>query len=92
MAIQITITCSNDKCKSNNIVRNGKQPNGTQRYLCKDCSNSFSEAPRKVNSADYKKMVAEVHKNTNKSFREIAAIFDISHQTVKNWVKAYSDK
>lgn len=33
------------RCESNEIVKNGKQQNGThpQRYICKDCNKSFNE-------------------------------------------------
>lgn len=90
MAIQTTITCVNKSCKSENIVRFGKQLNGTQRYQCKDCSKTFSLNTRKTFDADFRLMVVNVHITTGKSYREIGQIFNISHQSVKNWVESHN--
>ncbi|MFV0566936.1 MAG: IS1 family transposase, partial [Flavobacteriaceae bacterium] len=34
-----TISCPH--CQSNNLVKNGHSPNGTQRWRCNTCSKSF---------------------------------------------------
>jgi len=39
MNTTIIIKCP--KCGSTNVVRNGKKPNKTQNYLCKDCGRQF---------------------------------------------------
>jgi transposase-like protein len=39
MKTQITIKCI--RCGSENIVRNGKKPNGKQLYKCRDCNRQF---------------------------------------------------
>jgi transposase-like protein len=37
------ITCYH--CESENIVKNGKAPNGKQKYLCRDCARQSREDP-----------------------------------------------
>jgi transposase-like protein len=45
-ARKLDVACPNKDCIYNkvglrNIVRNGKQPNGTQKYKCTDCGRNF---------------------------------------------------
>lgn len=30
------------QCHSSNVIKNGKEPNGRQRYLCKNCGKNFT--------------------------------------------------
>lgn len=45
---KLDIACPNVNCRTfgkvglRNIVRNGKQPNGTQKYKCADCGRNFT--------------------------------------------------
>lgn len=47
-ARKLDVSCPNDKCKCfnkiglRNIIRHGKQANGTQRYKCTECGRSFA--------------------------------------------------
>lgn len=36
--------CTN--CHSSNVIKNGKDPNGNQRYLCKSCGKNFTESSK----------------------------------------------
>ncbi|MCY7352253.1 MAG: hypothetical protein LH606_16585 [Cytophagaceae bacterium] len=73
-------------CKSSNIVRNGKNSFGHQRYKCKDCGVTRVldrvQASRILDSEE----VTQTYKERN-SFRSTARIFKISHTTVRNWLK-----
>lgn len=47
-ARKLDVACSNKDCRAynkvslKNIIRKGKQPNGTQRYQCTDCKITFA--------------------------------------------------
>jgi len=41
----ITITIHCPPCKSNALVRNGRAPNGKQKYLCRACHRQSREDP-----------------------------------------------
>ncbi len=47
-ARKLDVACPNKNCRAynnvglKNIIRKGKQPNGTQRYQCTDCKRTFA--------------------------------------------------
>lgn len=47
-ARKLDVACPNTQCKAHNqyglrnIIRFGKQPNGTQRYRCTECNRTFA--------------------------------------------------
>lgn len=47
-AIKLDVACPNKECSAynkiglRNIIRSGKQANGTQRYKCNDCNKTFA--------------------------------------------------
>jgi|GEM_PF-1798258 len=74
--------CGKDKPK-----KHGVTSKGTQRYVCRSCTRTFIENKFPFNSVLTKNLVVKAYKETNKSLREIANEYGVSHQTVKNWVK-----
>lgn len=56
--IKLDVACPNDSCSAfnkvglRNIVRTGKQSNGTQKYRCKDCYRNFV---RTINTPFFRK-------------------------------------
>src|SRR5260370_15793145 len=43
--IMVTITVHCPYCQSDALVRNGRAPNGKQKYLCRACKNSYEPLP-----------------------------------------------
>ncbi|HLC19927.1 MAG TPA: hypothetical protein VJK72_03335 [Candidatus Nanoarchaeia archaeon] len=91
---KLDIGCPNRKCLSfdkiglKNIVRNGKQPNGTQKYKCRDCERNFV---RTINTPFFhkhlkKKEIALIcrHLSEKNGFRAIARITHHHLDTVRD--------
>lgn len=72
------------KCKSRNIVKNGKQ-DGVQRYKCKDCCGVFRGKEQKY-SADFKLEVVMMYINSM-GIRAIARVKEIHNSLVSAWIK-----
>ena len=74
------------KCK-NAAVKNGKQPNGKQRYYCKNCKSSFQRRYSYV--AYYKETNAKIYLLLKESvgITSISRLLHISKTTVINRIK-----
>lgn len=73
-------------CESKNLVLNGKNASGQQRYRCKDCG-----VTRVLDSVQKSKQieiaqVAQTYQERN-SFRSTGRIFQVSHVTIQKWLK-----
>jgi len=73
-------------CQSENVVRFGKTTGGHRRYRCKDCARTFSEAPERGHSQEFKEHVLAVYQE-RASMRGIARTFHISRNTLSDWLK-----
>ncbi len=73
-------------CGSSKIVKNGHTRKGSVRYLCKDCHVTRVLEPDETYSDKQKELVIKTYQE-RASLRGVGRIFDISHQTVLNWVK-----
>ncbi len=73
-------------CQSENLILNGKNASGQQRYKCKDCGVTrvlvFIQASKRVDM----EQVTQTYLERN-SFRSTARLFKVSHTTVQNWLK-----
>ena len=91
---KLDVVCQNLKCrcykkhKLNNVIRFGKQPNGTQRYRCTECSKTFA---RTINTPFFrkhlkKKEVVKICKMLSEkvSFRAIARITGHHLDTIRS--------
>jgi transposase len=83
MIIQ-TRTCH--VCQSPNIVRNGKNAVGNQRYKCKDCGVTRVLDSRQPSQQVPSEAVARSYLERN-SLRATARIFGVSHVTIYQWLK-----
>jgi transposase-like protein len=73
-------------CSSVNIVKNGKNATGQQRYKCNDCGvTRVLDSLHKVDQLDLAQ-VERTYQERN-SFRSTARIFGVSHVTVQRWLK-----
>lgn len=78
-------------CSSVNIVKNGKNATGQQRYKCNDCGvTRVLDSLHKVAQLDLAQLdLAQVERTYQErnSFRSTARIFGVSHVTVQRWLK-----
>ena len=92
-ARKLDVACPNNDCRAynkiglRNIIRSGKQANGTQRYKCNDCGRTFA---RTVNTPFFhkhlkKKEIIRICKMLSEriSFRGIARITNHHLDTVR---------
>jgi transposase-like protein len=74
------------RCKSTNIVKNGKNRSGTQTYKCKDCGCyrvvESKQASRRIDMGLVERIYPE-----RQSLRATARVLKVSHRTVLNWLK-----
>lgn len=77
-------TC--DNCQSKNIVRNGKNVSGQQRYKCKDCGVTRVLDPVQKSRQLDMEQVYQTYQERN-SFRSTARIFKVSYTSVQRWLK-----
>jgi len=91
---KLDIACPNKDCRTynkvglRNLVRNGKQPNGTQKYKCTDCGRNLV---RTVNTPFFhkhlkKKEIVRICKLLSEkiSFRGIARATDHHLDTIRS--------
>ena len=93
-ARKLDVACPNKNCRAynkvglRNIVRNGKQPNGTQKYKCTDCGRNLV---RTINTPFFhkhlkKKEIIRICKLLSEkiSFRGIARATDHHLDTIRS--------
>lgn len=81
------------KCKSENIVKNGKV-RGKQRYLCKDCGYNFVEGDARTSEKikAKKAMCVLQYGQGRASFNMLAKIYDTWPSLVYRWVKEAAEQ
>jgi transposase-like protein len=83
--IAITITCLH--CGSDQLVRNGRAPNGKQRYKCRGCGRQSREnpAPNGYTEERRAEILRALHERS--SLRGIERTFGVSRNTLTSWMK-----
>ena len=77
-------------CKVNDIVKNGKSPNGTQRWRCNKCKKSFQLFYRyNAHKQGVKEKIIEMTLNSS-GVRDIGRVLKISKDTVCSVLKKNS--
>lgn len=75
-----------NKCGSENIVRNGKNGKGKQKYNCKDC-NSYGIINAYMGySEEFKEEVINAYFEKS-SLRGLERVYKVSRITITNWLK-----
>lgn len=72
-------------------VKIGRNPSGSQRYLCKVCRRKYTPQPNAIGYSDELRRKALEMYVDGLNFRRIGRVLDISRQTVANWVNAHAD-
>jgi len=74
-------------CGSKAIKKNGKAPNGKQKYKCKDCGKASRENPvAKGYSKAEKETILKAYQERS-SLRGLVRTFGVSRTTVTKWIK-----
>jgi len=69
-------------CKSRQVVKSGKQSNGTPRCKCKDCGKTFqTEYLSRGASPDTKKLIVKMSLNGS-GIRDTSRVLGVSQNTV----------
>ena len=89
MAIIHIYKCTN--CKSENIIKNGKRPDGQQKYHCKDCGIYRTLNPKVWYTEDKKQEIIRAYKERS-SMRGIKRIYGTAVQTLSGWLKKRSSE
>src|SRR5215210_1023396 len=78
------ITCYH--CDSENIVKNGKAPNGKQKYLCHECGRQSREDPgSNAHSPQRREEILRAYQERS-GLRGLGRTFGISRNTVTRWL------
>ena len=73
-------------------IKSGKSRCGTQRYLCRNCGKTYTPKPKKQGySEEVREKAVRLYVEGN-NFRRIGRLLGVNHQSVVNWVNAYSEK
>ena len=86
----ITITLRCPHCKSDALVRNGRAPNGKQKYLCRACQRQSREDPTPYAYSDKRREEILRAYEERSSLRGLERTFGVSRHTVVTWIKKAS--
>ena len=83
--VSVPLLCP--KCKSDKLVRNGRAPNGKQRYFCRACKGSIRENPTPRGYSDERKEEILRAYQELSHLRGLERTFKVSRYTVAKWLK-----
>jgi transposase-like protein len=83
----VTTTVHCTYCGSEDVVRNGRSPNGKQKYRCKECKRQNRENPTPhVYSEERREEILRASEERS-SLRGIERTFGVSRTSVVGWLK-----
>jgi transposase-like protein len=73
-------------CNAASLVKTGRNPSGSQRYVCKICQRVATLEPERNGYApEVRAQALRLYLEGN-GFRRIGRLLGVNHQTVANWV------
>src|ERR671937_966129 len=72
-------------------VKHGRNPSGSQRYLCQTCRRTYTPEPTPSGYAAATRQQALRLYADGMNLRRIARQLGVVHQTVAHWVTAHAD-
>ena len=72
-------------------VKHGRNPSGSQRYLCQICTRTYTPEPTPTGYDTATRQRALRLYADGMNLRRIARHLGVVHQTVANWVAAHAD-
>jgi transposase-like protein len=83
----VTLVVSCPHCQGAELVRNGKTPDGHQRFLCRDCQCRSTADPRPQGySEEQRELILRAYQERS-SLRGLTRTFGVSRNTVTSWLK-----
>lgn len=76
--------------KTSNQRKIGRTKAGSQRYRCLDCGRRYTPTPKETGYDEQTRQQAVKLYSDGMNFRRIARHLGVNHQSVINWVNAYS--
>jgi transposase-like protein len=70
-------------------AKHGKTMSGSQKYRCHACARNYNPAPKRQGYPPEMRLRAVQMYVDGTSFRRIARLLEVNHQTVVNWVNSY---
>jgi len=83
--VTIAMTCLH--CGSDQLVRNGRAPNGKQRYKCRGCGRQSRENPAPNGYTEQHRSEILSAYQERSSLRGLERTFGVSRNTVTAWLK-----
>jgi transposase-like protein len=83
--VSLTVHCPH--CQSDALVRNGRAPNGKQKYLCHACQRQSREHPTPYAYPDERREEILRAYEERSSLRGLERTFGVSRATVIAWIK-----
>jgi transposase-like protein len=71
-------------------VKNGRNPSGSQRYKCQVCGRIYTLQPTRAGYEQTTRDQAVRLYLEGMNLRRIGRILSVNHQSVANWVNAYA--
>src|SRR3989339_2006338 len=78
------------KCGSQDIVKNGKDYKGSQKYLCKGCKAAATLEPVEAYTFERKIEILKVYQE-RASMRGIQRAFGVARTTLASWLERLAD-
>ena len=72
-------------------VKHGRNPSGSQRYLCQSCTRTYTPEPTPTGYGTSLRQQALRLYADGLNLRRIARHLGVVHQTVANWVAAHAN-
>ncbi len=83
----VTITLQCHHCGSDKLVRDGRTPNGKQRYWCHECRRSSRDHPQPRGYTEAaREQILNAYEERS-SLRGLERVFGVSRKTVSVWLK-----
>ena len=84
--------CPSCNANESQQVRAGKNPSGSQRFLCKVCGRKYTPAPISMGYPEALRRQAIIMCLEGQSFHSVAGQIGVNPQTIVNWINAYVSK
>ena len=79
------------KCRSQNVIKHGRDKRGIQRFLCHDCKATFQKPEDDRGYTEgFKGRVLAAYQERS-SMRGISRVFGLSRETLAGWLKKSQD-
>ena len=83
--VTLSVACCH--CESLHLVRNGKTPDGRQRYRCHDGQRRSTANPRPNGYPEaQRELILQAHQERS-SLRGLSRTFGVARNTVARWIK-----